>query len=251
MSDAIAPTKHASVFISFAKPDEAIASYVQNALNKAGYDASTFTTSVTAGDRWISSISLSLEIADAVVILISKAALESHWVLYEVSASIASVEKSSRKRIIPVALSKDLVPSGVLAQYQWVFTSGEPQEVADAVIQALGQPLTPDKALERSEVLMRLERVQELMITQVEQWEGRTRERNNRAARTLILILILALLVIAIAAIIITKPNSGITIAVATGAGTLFGAASVSLAPILSRNSTRTERGASDDRPRS
>lgn len=251
MSDAVIPTRRASVFISFAKPDEAIADYVQNALNRAGYQASTFTSGVTAGDRWISSISLSLETADSVVILISKAALESHWVLYEVSASIAAVEKSSRKRIIPVALSRDLVPSGILAQYQWVFTTGAPQEVADAVIQALDQPFTPNKALERAEVLLRLERVQEAMNIERERWEDRTRDRNSRATRRLIPAFSFVLLVAVIVIVVITRPNAGIITAVTSLAGTIFGAASASFALISNRDSARHGRGTSDDRPRS
>lgn len=245
MSDAVAPTKHASVFISFAKHDEAIADYVQNALNKAGYQASTFTMAATAGDRWISQLSLSLESADAVVILISKAATESHWVLYEVSASIAAVEMSSRKRIIPIALSGDLVPSGVLAQYQWVFTTGEPQEVADAVIRALEQPSTPDKALERTEVLLKLERVQAAMDAQLESWEERTLYRNSLAARWLTLVLFCTLLVTVVVVFIIFQLNSSVIAAVAGASGIIFGAAATRFGAMSSRDFTRDRQGES------
>ena len=98
MSDQVAQAMRTSIFVSYAKQDEAVADYVQAFLNQAGYRASTFTTNISAGDRWISSVHLSLTTADVVVILLSRAALESPWVLYEISASIASVENSSRKR---------------------------------------------------------------------------------------------------------------------------------------------------------
>jgi hypothetical protein len=246
MSDAVTPTKHASVFISYAKQDEAIADFIQSALNRAGYRASTFTTSVTAGDRWISSINLSLETADVVVALISKAALESHWVLYEISASIVAVEKSSRKRIIPVALSKDLVPAGVLSQYQWVTTSGEPQEVVDAVIQALNEPPITDKALERTEALLNLERVQKHLNIAEERWEERIGRRNAQATRFLIPILSFIILAVAILVVVVYKPSSGVTTAI-SGVLTAF---SAGLAYISGRISTRDERGTSDGRPR-
>lgn len=246
MSDAITPTKHSSVFISYAKQDEAIADFVQNVLNRAGYRASTFTTSVPAGDRWISSITLSLETADVVVALISKAALESDWVLYEISASIASVEKSSRKRIIPVALSKDVVPSGVLSQYQWVTTSGGPQEVADAVIRALNEPPIADKALERAEALLNLERVQKYLSIEEERWKEQIGQRNALATRSLILLLSFIIIVDAILVIVVYKPSPGVTAAI-TGVLTAF---STSLAFISGRISARDERGKSGGGPR-
>src|ERR1035438_10486483 len=108
MGGPVAPTRNVSVFLSYAKQDEPIADYVQSFLNRAGYRTSTFTTSVTPGDRWISSISQSIETADVVVILLSEASLESPWVLYEISASIASVERSSSKQVIPVALGRNI-----------------------------------------------------------------------------------------------------------------------------------------------
>ena len=246
MSDAVTPTRHASVFISYAKQDEAIADFVQNALNKAGYRAATFTASVSAGDRWISSINLSLETADAIVALISKAALESHWVLYEVSASIASVENSSRKRIIPVSLSKDLVPSGVLSQYQWIITSGEPHEVADAVIRALDEPRTSDKTLERTEALLNLERVQKHLNLEEERWTERIGQRNAKARRFFIIVLAFILLGASILVVIAATSNSHVTGAIAS----LLSASSAILAGVASRISTRAERGTSGDRSR-
>jgi len=246
MSDAVTPTKQISVLISYAKQDEAIADFVQNVLNEAGYHASTFTAGVLAGDRWISSINLSLETADVVVLLLSKAALESPWVLYESSASIASVEKSSNKRIIPVALDKDLAPSGVLSQYQWITTSGDPREVADSVIRALVGSRTLDKAFERSETLRNLENVEYILKFETATWEAQRKQRNDRALMLLALISTFAILAVAIAAIILTKPNPNVLASIGAIGSIVFGG----LGYVVGRLSFHHERGASNDRPR-
>jgi hypothetical protein len=243
MTEAITPTRHLSVFISYAKQDEKVADSVQNFLNQAGYRASTFTTSVSPGDRWISSISLSLETADAVIILLSRAALESPWVLYEISASIASVERSSYKRVIPVALSKDLAPSGVLAQYQWIITSGDPREVANAVIQALQEPHAFDKAQERSEARQNLQRVQYFLDIEKLRWDKQQDQRLARALRIVAVALALVLLAIAISVTVLAKPHSAVI-------ATLFAVLPAVATGLVGYFFGRGRQGVSDDRPR-
>lgn len=244
MGDSVAPTKHLSVFISYAKQDEGIADYVQNSLNRAGYRASTFTTSITPGDRWISSINQSLENVDVVVILLSKAATDSPWVLYEISASIASAERGSGQQVIPVALGRDVHPSGVLAQYQWIITSGEPREVANLIMKALEVPRRPNKAQEREDAWKNLGVAQTVFDEELQRWAIVKVMRDRRFTRLLLYLsallgLIFVVAVIYLAAsgnaspILVTAAVGGVSVITGT-LGYVFGRAGL---------------GARDDRP--
>jgi TIR domain len=243
MGDAIAPTKHLSVFISYVKQDELIADYVQNSLNRAGYRTSTF-TSITPGDRWISSINQSLENVDIVVILLSKAAMKSPWILYEISASVASAETGSGKQVIPVALGKDVSPSGVLAQYQWIITSGDPHEVADLIIEALAVPRRPDKDQERQGALKNLWLTQNLFDEEVARYAVERRRRDTRFAGLLILLFLLVLALLFGVSIYLAASGK-ITIA-ALGFATL---ATAFITGLLGFGAGRIAGGMRDDRP--
>jgi hypothetical protein len=137
------------IFISYAKEDERTASAVRDALSRAGYRPSAMTADIPPGGRWIAIIFESLNAADTIVLLLSRSAEKSSWVNYETAAAIAATERSRHKRIIPVALGKNVSPSGLLAPYQWVLTSGNPGEVADAVLKAIEEASTVDKDEER------------------------------------------------------------------------------------------------------
>ena len=150
MAEHASITKAQSVFISYVKEDERVAEALRRTLINAGYRVDTMGSDIQAGARWTARIFDSLESADVVVVLLSKAAMKSLGVIYETAASVAAVEKSSHKRIIPVSLDKDLSPSGLLASYQWIFTSGDPAEVSKAVLDALERGTTLDKAQERA-----------------------------------------------------------------------------------------------------
>lgn len=243
MGDTIAPTRYVPVFISNTKQDEAVADYLQSALNKAGYRASTMTTSVPAGDRWISSITQSLETADVVVILLSRAAMESSWIVYEIGAAVASVEKSSYKRVIPVALDKDLKPSGVLAQYQWIITSGDPNEVADLVLQALREPRVTDKARERAEAWRSLAQAQSALDLEQKQMEAATVAWVSRATLFLTIASLLAVLAIVVSVVVLTGVSASDATAIASASAALF-------TGILGYIAGRAVKGVSDGRPR-
>lgn len=187
MGESTTPLKHMTVFVSYAKQDESVADYLQNFLNRAGYRTSTFTANIAPGDRWISSISQSLVGADVIVILLSKAALASPWITYEISASIASAETGSGKRVIPVTLGKEITPSGILAQYQWISTSGDPEEVAQRVIQALRAPYEHDKVRERENALRNLAQAGQALALDEFMWSLARSNRNASLANSLLL----------------------------------------------------------------
>lgn len=148
MTNNASATRAQSVFISYTKDDERAARELQKALASAGYRTETM-SDIHPGDRWIASIYDALNAADVVVILLSRAALNSAGVVYEIAASVAAVERSSDKRIIPVALDRGLSPSGLLASYQWIFTSGDPAEVSADVLKAIERGGVVDRARER------------------------------------------------------------------------------------------------------
>jgi hypothetical protein len=245
MGESITPLKHKTVFVSYAKQDEPVADYLQNFLNRAGYRTSTFTANIAPGDRWISSINQSLEMADVIVILLSKSALESPWISYEISVSVASAETGSGKRVIPVSLGRDISPSGILAQYQWINTSGNPEEVAQRVMQALEAPYEHDKAQERENALRNLTQAEYILGQDVRIWVQKSNERNTLLASRLLLFTVLILVGLIAVGIIITvlgnSPSLGLSII-----GALVAIVTTPLAYIIGRFRSGVPDGRSD-----
>jgi len=214
-------TKSKSIFISYAEEDKKTADYLRSALTRAGYQVSTPIEDISPGDRWISNIYASLDAADVVVILISKASESSSWTLLETSAAIAGAERSARKRLIPVVLDKRVHPSGLLASYQWIITSGDPREVADKVLQAIEEsPDVVDKARDRqvareSLVLAQetLDRAEDYRKFRVEGWD-----------RSLRLVLVMSLVLVVVSLfIVLGVTRSASTAALASAIGAVLG----------------------------
>jgi len=124
----------ATIFLSYAHRDRARAQLLASALGARGYTI-WWDALIEGGAQFARSIREALEAADAVVVLWSKASIDSDWVCDE------AAQGRDRRRLVPLSLDGSLPPLG-FGQYQtvdlsrWRGKADAPQ--VDAVDRAIG-----------------------------------------------------------------------------------------------------------------
>src|SRR6185369_3719647 len=129
----------ATVFMSYAHGDQAQAQRLARVLDRAGYTVG-WDALIEGGTRYAQSIDEALQAADAVLVLWSKASVESDWVRDE------AAQGRDRHRLVPISLDGTLPPLG-FRQIQmidlsgWHGRPGAPQikAVQRAIATAIGQ----------------------------------------------------------------------------------------------------------------
>ncbi len=104
------------LFISYSRGDQAAALPVIKALEQQGYSV-WWDGLLVGGDNFLPTTQAALENADAVVVLWSKVAVDSHWVRDE--ATVAR----DRRRLVPLTIDGSLPPLG-FRQFQVIDLSG-------------------------------------------------------------------------------------------------------------------------------
>ena len=94
---AVATASTATLFLSYARADEAFARRLASALEKAGYTI-WWDALIEGGAAFGRSIAEALERADAVLVLWSKTSVESDWVKDE------AAQGRERHRLIPLSI---------------------------------------------------------------------------------------------------------------------------------------------------
>ena len=107
------------VFISYTQEDKKYASLIADRLREAGHDVWYDKWSLRVGDNLIQKINEGLKETDVLIVIVSKNALRSKWVLHEFSAMALGDLSSEKSRIIPVLVDKSSVPQ-YLARYVYV-----------------------------------------------------------------------------------------------------------------------------------
>ena len=105
------------VFVSYAHADAKAAKTVVATLEQAGLTV-WWDDLITSGERFGSSLSKALEAARAVVVLWSKASLDSHWVQDE------AMYARDRNRLVPISIDGSEPPLG-FRQFQYIDVSRE------------------------------------------------------------------------------------------------------------------------------
>lgn len=90
------------VFLSHAEKDEKVAHAVRAELTKAGFDVWDPAKQVTPGDNWALELGRALKAAEAMVILLSPAALASPHVQREMEYALS--DERFRGRLLPVVV---------------------------------------------------------------------------------------------------------------------------------------------------
>jgi hypothetical protein len=179
----------ASVYVSYTHQDLVLAQHLADKLRVAGHNVS-IDTELQGGSGWADNVLRYIEQADAFIVLVSPAALESAWIQREISAATAR-----RKRIIPVLVEDArLPPSLSVLQVVDARTNRdeallEVERALDAVLGAQRlQPAPPAPAA--APVLAR---------------PG----RNTRALLVGVLVVALLLIGVGLAAMIVVNNNTG------------------------------------------
>ena len=103
------------VFISHAYEDREIAKRLARQLEDAGLEAWD-DSSIMPGDNWAKEISQALTESQAMVVLVSPAALDSEWVRREIEFALGT--KEYRGRLIPVFVGpRDDIPED---KFPWI-----------------------------------------------------------------------------------------------------------------------------------
>lgn len=99
------------VFISYTQEDKKYASLIADRLRDAGHHVWYDTWALRAGDNLIQKINEGLKETDALIVMVSKSALRSKWVMHEFSAIALGDLSGEKSRIIPVLVDKSSVPA--------------------------------------------------------------------------------------------------------------------------------------------
>lgn len=113
------------VFFSAAGRDAAAAGRLRDALNRVGVAAAT-DADIAAGSDWGEHLRTAMDTSDAVVALITPAALSSAYVMSEVGAAIAA-----GKTVVPVVMTGRGLPAGLPAPLRrWQFVRAGKRDAA-------------------------------------------------------------------------------------------------------------------------
>lgn len=108
------------VFISYARADYAVALEIIRILNELGISYFMDTKDIGWGDVFPEKIRQALDEATSVIVIVSPASLQSHWVPYEIGHATGA-----RKEILPYLVTPSLELPQYLAMLQHVGTPGE------------------------------------------------------------------------------------------------------------------------------
>jgi hypothetical protein len=140
-----------NIFISHAPSNELLARHVANALRKAGFQTWD-QTQILPGDNWAAETGRALERANAMLVLLTPAALQATNVQGDVSYALGQL--SYKNRVVPVlAADPGEVP---LDEIPWILRKFQMMELPH---------LAQDPA-EMERLISRLNQLQELALSQ-------------------------------------------------------------------------------------
>lgn len=96
-----------TAFLSYSQSDESVATVVRNKLSATGVEVFFAPEDLQPGDA-LSLIHQRIESADAFVVLMSVAALNSRWVMHELNTAVALYLGGNDVRIVPLLLERHL-----------------------------------------------------------------------------------------------------------------------------------------------
>ena len=97
------------VFISYACEDRELAKRLGQWLERAGFAVWLDESNILPGDNWAEKVSQVLKESQAMVVLVSPAAMDSKWVRHEIEFALGAKEYSGR--LVPVFVGpRDKIP---------------------------------------------------------------------------------------------------------------------------------------------
>lgn len=127
----------AQVFISYSHQDEAIVRQIAEGLGNLGHRVVFAGESITAGKSWRDTLTQSLMVADAVVVLVSEASINSQWIMAEAGAALAYSQERGKSVVIPVVIDPVNLPH-VLSEIQAIMV---PDRDVDKIVELVSKAL--------------------------------------------------------------------------------------------------------------
>jgi HJR/Mrr/RecB family endonuclease len=103
-------TGNTKVFLSYAQADKETARYIADALKRSGVSTLFDEWELQLGDSIIQHIERAVESSDFVLVLLSPAAVKSHWIQQEWSAAFSKELNDRAIRILPVLIADCDIP---------------------------------------------------------------------------------------------------------------------------------------------
>jgi hypothetical protein len=119
------------VFISYACEDSELAKRLSRWLEVAGFDVWLDESNILPGDNWAEKVSQALKESQAMVVLVSPAAMDSKWVRHEIEFALGA--KEYRGRLVPVFVGpRDKIPEDrlpwILRRLKGIELTGQAEE---------------------------------------------------------------------------------------------------------------------------
>lgn len=130
----------AVVFLSYNSADRSLARQISERLSAAGYRISNGTDLVEPGANWLAVVGRALDRSDAIVFLLSRAALRSESTSLELGFVLGN--KKFKDRVVPVLLDTDSTDVPWIVRHLPLVSLGR-QSIADAgrIAQAVAKEL--------------------------------------------------------------------------------------------------------------
>jgi len=123
------------VFLSYAKRDDKLAQALRTELEKGGFEVWDAAAKLTPGDNWALEQGKALEDAEAMVVLLSPAALASDHVQREIDYALG--EPRFKGRLIPVVVRPVKEIPWILETLQILRIDADPERGSRRVLEAL------------------------------------------------------------------------------------------------------------------
>lgn len=129
-----------NVFLSYAGEDQEIAERLREALERSGVEVWS-ARHIPVGASLASEIYGAISSSQVVILVLSKAAMESEWVRREIYTAVAHEELGGEKRILPVLID-DVEPPFFLRNYARLDLRGQRnfEEAVDSIVKAIKHP---------------------------------------------------------------------------------------------------------------
>ena len=117
--------KRIDVFVSYSRKNMNIVRKIVDSLDPRLFNVFFDRRVLTPGIEWERTLLDSLEKSDVLIVIVSKAALQSEYVNKEISLFLGTISQDSQKTIIPILIESGLAVPQNLSKFQWLDLTSE------------------------------------------------------------------------------------------------------------------------------
>jgi hypothetical protein len=137
----------ASIFLSYADADKPLAHALGDGLRDHGCRVWTDRVELRVGDFLIERISEAIDRADFVVILVSRASVDSDWCRKELSLAMNGEIRARRVRVLPLRIDRTPMPEPLRDKIFLDVAGDRPDDAVAALLDGISRHLHPGETL--------------------------------------------------------------------------------------------------------